>query len=365
MAGIRLEGITKKFGGTEVIRGIDLEVQDKEFFTLVGPSGCGKSTLLNIIAGLEELTSGRVLFDGEAVDTLSPRERDVAFVFQSYALYPHKDVYENMAFPLRMAGVSEAEIDSKVKDAAGLLGLEGLLRRMPRELSGGQRQRVALGRALVRNPKVFLLDEPLSNLDASLRVQMRAELKRLQHRLRCTFVYVTHDQAEAMTLSDRLAVLRDGRIEQYGSPRAVYDRPLNKFVASFLGSPPMNFIPAVFTKERVVIDNYTLSLSPDESKALETGLRTEKVVLGVRPENVKLFLQKTPGSFKAVVSVIEPMGAESFVNLVFSGHRIIARAQADFAAEEGKELFVAFDREKVHFFDATTEENALLKGSKR
>ncbi len=363
MAGIRLERITKKFGGTEVIRGIDLEIQDKEFFTLVGPSGCGKSTLLNIIAGLEELTSGRVLFDGEAVDALSPRDRDVAFVFQSYALYPHKNVYENVAFPLRMAAMPEGVIDSKVKEAAALLGLEGLLQRMPRELSGGQRQRVALGRALVRDPKVFLLDEPLSNLDAALRVQMRAELKKLQHGLRCTFVYVTHDQAEAMTLSDRLAVIRDGRIEQYGSPREVYDRPVNTFVASFLGSPPMNLIPATFAKERVEIGDFALPLSSGEARALAGRLQTEKVILGIRPENVKLLSQEKPGSFEAVVSVIETMGAENFVNLVLSGHRIVARTRTDFVAREEERLFVAFEKNSLHLFDAVTEENVLLKWS--
>ncbi|MFQ5957712.1 MAG: ABC transporter ATP-binding protein, partial [Candidatus Brocadiales bacterium] len=292
MASVRLEGVAKRFGDTEIIHGIDLTVEDKEFFTLVGPSGCGKSTILNIIAGLEVLSSGKVLFNREPVDRLSPKERDVAFVFQSYALYPHKNVYENIAFPLRMAKAAEAEIDSKVRNAAGLLGLEKLLHRMPKELSGGQRQRVALGRAIVRSPKVFLLDEPLSNLDAALRVQMRGELKRLQHRLQCTFIYVTHDQAEAMTLSDRLAVIKDGRVEQCGTPREVYDRPLNMFVASFLGSPPMNFIHGRFSDGHVEIGDYGLLLSPEKSKALEDKLQTEKVVLGIRPENVKLFPQE-------------------------------------------------------------------------
>lgn len=364
MAGIRLERIVKVFGDTEIIHGIDLTVKDKEFFTLVGPSGCGKSTVLNIIAGLEGLSSGRVLFDGEPVDELSPKERDVAFVFQSYALYPHKNVYENIAFPLRMADVTGADIDDKVRNAADLLGLEEFLHRMPRELSGGQRQRVALGRAIVRNPRVFLLDEPLSNLDAALRVQMRAELKRLQHRLRCTFVYVTHDQAEAMTLSDRLAVIRDGRVEQCGTPREVYDRPVSKFVASFLGSPPMNFIPGRLLRQHIEIGDYGFSLSPEEFAALESRLKTEKVILGVRPENVKLFSHERPGTFKAVVSVVEPMGAESFVNLVFSGYRIVARTGADFTAGEDEELFVSFDKEKVHFFDAATEKNVLVKEKK-
>ncbi|MFQ5862980.1 MAG: ABC transporter ATP-binding protein [Candidatus Brocadiales bacterium] len=364
MASVRLEGIVKSFGNVEAIHGIDLTVGDKEFFTLVGPSGCGKSTILNIIAGLEELSSGRILFNEEPVDGLSPKERDVAFVFQSYALYPHKNVYENIAFPLRMAEVAVAEIDSKVRNAASLLGLEEFLHRMPKELSGGQRQRVALGRAIVRNPRVFLLDEPLSNLDAALRVQMRAELKRLQHRLQCTFIYVTHDQAEAMTLSDRLAVIRDGRVEQCGTPREVYNRPLNKFVASFLGSPPMNFIPGRFLQRHVEIGNYGLLLSPEESQVLDKKLRTQKVILGIRPENVKLFSQERPGTFKAIVSVVEPMGAESFVTLVFSGHRIVARVGADFTAREDEELFIAFDKEKLHFFDATTEKNVLLKESK-
>lgn len=364
MASVRLEGIAKRFRDVEAIHGIDLYVEDKEFFTLVGPSGCGKSTILNIIAGLEVPSAGRTLFDEEPVDGLSPKERDIAFVFQSYALYPHKSVYENIAFPLSMAKVAETEIDSKVRNAAVLLGLEELLHRMPRELSGGQRQRVALGRAIVRNPKVFLLDEPLSNLDAALRVQMRAELKRLQHRLQCTFIYVTHDQAEAMTLSDRLAVIRNGSIEQCGTPRDVYDRPLNKFVASFLGSPPMNFIPGRFSDSHVEIDGYGLLLSPEESKALEGKLQTEEVILGIRPENVKLSSQESPGTLKAVVSVVEPMGAESFVNLLFSGHKVVARTSADFTAREDEELFISFDKGKMHFFDAVTEENVTLKESK-
>lgn len=364
MASVRLENVVKRFGDTEIIHGVDLTVEDKEFFTLVGPSGCGKSTILNIIAGLEDLSSGRVLFDEEPVGELSPRERDVAFVFQSYALYPHKNVYENMAFPLRMAKVNEAEIDSKVKDAAELLGLGDLLHRMPKELSGGQRQRVALGRALVRNPRVFLLDEPLSNLDAALRAQMRTELKRLQHRLKSTFVYVTHDQAEAMTLSDRLAVIRDGRIEQCGTPREVYERPLNKFVASFLGSPAINLVPGRFMNGFVEIGTCRQSLSPEESQALKSRLSTEKVELGVRPENVKLSRKEGPGTFKTTVAMVEPVGAESFVTVMFSGNTVVARTAADFPAREQEEMFVSFDKEKMHFFDASTGENVVIKGSK-
>lgn len=364
MASVRLEAVVKKFADTEVIHGVNLSVEDKEFFTLVGPSGCGKSTILNIIAGLEDLSSGRVLFDGKSVDSLSPRERDVAFVFQSYALYPHKNVYENIAFPLRMSGAGKDEIDTRVGNAAELLGLKELLDRMPRELSGGQRQRVALGRAIVRNPRVFLLDEPLSNLDAALRAQMRSELKGLQHRLKCTFVYVTHDQAEAMTLSDRLAVVKDGRIEQCGTPQEVYDHPSNRFVGSFLGSPPMNFIPARLAGQFVETGGHRLSLKAEEFGLLKTGLQTEKVVLGVRPENVKLFPQEGPDTFKATISVVEPMGAESFVSLMFSGHKIIARTEADFSATEGEVVFASFDREKVHFFDDATGENVLPNRNK-
>lgn len=361
MSSVRLERVIKKFGNAEVIHGIDLTVRDKEFFTLVGPSGCGKSTILNIIAGLEGLSSGRVLFDEEPVDGLSPGERDVAFVFQSYALYPHKNVYENIAFPLRMANLPEAEIEDKVKKAATLLGLENLLHRMPRELSGGQRQRVALGRAIVRNPRVFLLDEPLSNLDAALRVQMRAELKGLQHRLKCTFIYVTHDQAEAMTLSDRLAVIKDGRVEQCGTPREVYDRPINKFVASFLGSPPMNFMLGNLTDRYINIGNYKIPLSAEATKLLRSRPQGEKVILGIRPENVKLSSQECPEALKATVSVVEPMGAECIVNLTLAGQRIVARTGTDFAAQEDEELFITLDKERMHFFDPVTEKNLLLK----
>lgn len=362
MAKVRLDKVVKRFKDVVAIHGIDLTIEDKEFFTLVGPSGCGKSTILNIIAGLEEPSSGRVFFDEVPVDGRSPKERDVAFVFQSYALYPHMNVYENMAFPLKMAKFPKEEIGDRVRRAVGLLNLEGLLLRWPRELSGGQKQRVALGRAIVRSPKVFLLDEPLSNLDAVLRVQMRAELKKLQHRLQTTFIYVTHDQAEAMTLSHRLAVIKEGRIVQCGTPKEVYDSPINKFVASFMGSPPMNFIPGRFLDGQVEIGPYKLTLGPEESKALREKLGSQELLLGIRPENMSLAAERLPGGIEGRVLVVEPMGAESFVNLDFEGQRIVVKAPADFSPEEDSQLFFVPEIRKLHFFDINTEENILARG---
>jgi multiple sugar transport system ATP-binding protein len=341
MARVRLEDVRKRYGraGPEVVRGVTLEIADAAFVTLVGPSGCGKSTVLNLIAGLEEVTSGRILFDDDDVTARGPRERDIAMVFQSYALYPHKDVYGNLAFPLRMAGLERGEIDRRVREAAARLGIEGLLDRKPRDLSGGQRQRVALGRALVRKPRVFLLDEPLSNLDAALRVQMRAELKKLHADLGVTFVYVTHDQAEAMTLSDRVVVFNEGVVQQYAPPREVYDRPANVFVARFLGSPPINL------------------------------LEREGVLEGARPEDTRVFagadLAGAPaGALRGRIYVVEPMGPETFVTVdVEGGRRVIARAAPDFGAREGDPAAVAFDPAKLHRYSAATGAAATAAGA--
>ncbi|MEZ4293957.1 MAG: ABC transporter ATP-binding protein [Polyangiaceae bacterium] len=316
-------------GGVEVVKGVSLEVAHGELVTLVGPSGCGKSTMLNLIAGFEQPTSGNVRIAGAIVNDLSPRERGIAMVFQSYALYPHMTVRQNIGFPLDVAGERKAEIERRVTEMAERLGIGALLDRRPKELSGGQRQRVALGRALVRRPDLCLFDEPLSNLDAKLRGQMRAEIKKLHEDLGATFLYVTHDQTEAMTLSDRVVVLDRGEVQQVAPPREVYDRPANLFVAGLIGSPPINLLPP---------------------EAL--GMTGEDQTLGLRPENVTVGGGEPPeGAFSARVYVTEPTGAETWVTLEMKGERVIGRAPADFAARSGETAWLRFDRERVLRFD--------------
>ncbi|MGH7233290.1 MAG: ABC transporter ATP-binding protein [Nitrospiraceae bacterium] len=323
MAEVRLEGLHKRIGSTVVIPDLSLTIRDGEFFTLVGPSGCGKSTLLHVIAGLDTPTAGRILFDGRDVTGLAPRERDIALVFQSYALYPHMTVAENLAFPLRVgprtAGFDRTTIEREVRRVATLLGLASLLQRRPRELSGGQRQRVALGRALIRKPSVFLLDEPLSNLDAQLRAGMRAELRRLHDELRITMIYVTHDQTEAMTMADRLAVLDHGRIQQVGAPQDLYDTPANVFVAGFIGHPSMNTFAARIEDGEAVTGSIRLPIAP------EAGDRHDAVTLGIRPEHLRVEPVKRPGAMRederaigkdglvAIVRLIEPAGGQIWV----------------------------------------------------
>jgi multiple sugar transport system ATP-binding protein len=316
MATVSLEGLRKAHpGAPDALRELTLEIADGEFLSLVGPSGCGKSTTLNLIAGLDEPTSGVVRIGGRAVNGLSPAERDVAMVFQSYALYPHKDVRGNLAFPLQLARLPRAEIERRVSETAGLLGIAALLSRKPRDLSGGQRQRVALGRALVRKPRVFLFDEPLSNLDAGLRAQLRAELKRLHASLRATFVYVTHDQAEAMTLSDRIAVLDAGRLQQVGPPREIYERPANRFVAEFFGTPRINVVPG-----RLL------------------GLPDAEV--GIRPEHLEVLSEATSGALAGTVDLVELTGAETWVTIAAAGERLVARAPADYPGRSGDRVHV-------------------------
>jgi multiple sugar transport system ATP-binding protein len=321
MAAVTLEHVGKSFrSGPPALRDLSLRIEDGEFVSLVGPSGCGKSTTLNLIAGLDEPTSGTVRIGDRVVNDLSPAERDVAMVFQSYALYPHKDVRGNLAFPLEVARLSRGEIERRVAETAELLGIRELLARKPRELSGGQRQRVALGRALVRRPQVFLFDEPLSNLDAALRMEMRAEIKALHQRLRRTFVYVTHDQAEAMTLSDRIALLRAGELQQVSAPRDIYLRPVNRFVAAFFGVPRINVIPPS-----------ALGLSGG-------GL------VGVRPEDLEISAAAARGSVPATVDLVELTGAETWVTLSAGGERVVGRALADFALEPGASAFIRAGR---------------------
>jgi multiple sugar transport system ATP-binding protein len=358
MAEVRLEGLTKRFGKTEVLNGFDLTIHYGEFFTLVGPSGCGKSTLLHMIAGLETLTAGEIYFDGQPVSSLPPKARDVAIVFQNYALYPHMTAYENLAFPLRMKKLPRAEIDRHVRKAAELLGLSPFISRRPRELSGGQRQRVALGRAIVRQPRLFLLDEPLSNLDAQLRIEMRSELKKLHQTLKATMIYVTHDQAEAMTLSDRMAVLREGSLQQCGTPKAVYDQPANLFVASFIGSPPMNLLSgSLSSSPGFAIDlgkDIQYDLTAETYERAKFAVPTGRVIFGVRPEHIRLSRAKEPKAKIVQVSVIEPIGSEIWIELILGEHRIRAKTPPDFDVQAGEKISLEMDEKNFHFFNAET-----------
>ncbi|BBE72776.1 ABC transporter ATP-binding protein [Oharaeibacter diazotrophicus] len=345
MASVDVVGIRKAYGAHAVIHGVDLAIADGEFVILVGPSGCGKSTLLRMIAGLESITAGDIRIDGKVVNDLPPKDRDIAMVFQTYALYPHKTVAENMGFALKLRGAPKAEIELRVKAAAATLDLTHLLARYPRQLSGGQRQRVAMGRAIVRDPKVFLFDEPLSNLDAKLRVQMRAEIKELQQRLKTTTVYVTHDQVEAMTMADRIVVLHDGIVEQIGSPLELYDRPANTFVAGFIGSPAMNLVPGTIRAGGFATDGgATLPLA-----SAPAGSEGRRAVYGIRPEHFLL-----GGALKAEVAVVEPTGSETQVFVRYGTDKVVAAFRDRVAARPGEEIAVTPDPAAVHLFDEAT-----------
>jgi len=353
MANISLQGLKKSFKNSVVIKGIDLVITKGEFFTFVGPSGCGKSTLLNMIAGLEDVTEGKIYFDDILVNDLMPRERDVAMVFQNYALYPHMTVYENIAFPLRMRKVGRHSIDSDVNRVARSLGLADLLDRKPRELSGGQRQRVALGRAIIRKPKVFLMDEPLSNLDARLRIDMRAELKRLHQELRTTTVYVTHDQEEAMNLSDRIAVIYQGEIQQCGSPYDIYSRPENTFVGGFIGIPPMNFIDGTVAGTHPFrINANGLIFSPEVGRFPSGG----RVTAGVRPEDIMVSHDRIEDSFEVTVRIIEPAGSYNWIDVEWNTMSVKGKASADDNLRTGSRAFMKIPVGKMFVFDADSGE---------
>lgn len=326
---------------------LSLEIDDGEFVVLLGPSGCGKTTTLRMLAGLEQASSGDILIDGKRVNDLPPQKRDVAMVFQSYALYPHMTVAENIGYPLRVRKVDREQIRMQVSQTAATLEIESLLARQPRELSGGERQRVALARAIVRHPKAFLMDEPLSNLDARLRLQMRGELKHLQRQLGTTTVYVTHDQAEAMTLGHRVAVMNQGRLQQFDTPLEIYNQPVNQFVAEFVGSPSMNFITGVLdaTARSFVAEGITLKVSSNQA-----GPAT----LGIRPEHVQVTTAQSDGRFPAKVYVTELMGNESFVFLQLGRNRLVARAHGDFRVEPESTVWIEFDTARLHFFDPHT-----------
>lgn len=365
MAQVILNDITKRFGNVTAVDNISLDIHDKEFIVLVGPSGCGKSTTLRMVAGLEEITSGTIKIGDTVVNDVPPKDRDIAMVFQNYALYPHMDVYNNMAFGLKLRKFPKNEIDRRVKEAAKLLGIENLLDRKPKALSGGQRQRVAVGRAIVREPKVFLMDEPLSNLDAKLRVQMRAELSKLHNRLQTTIIYVTHDQTEAMTMGDRIVVMKDGHIYQVGAPLEIYNRPDNVFVAGFIGSPAMNFLDVVLKKEgeTYIIDAKTFKVEIPAKKAAsikDIGKYVGKqVILGIRPEDIEdaAIVGDDPqhAVIEADVDVTEPMGAEVFVYFSSGDNSFIARLDATTSAADGSKLKVGMNMNKIHLFDKDTE----------
>ena len=352
MAAVELARVVKRYDAkTTVIHGVDLQVQHGEFVVFVGPSGCGKSTLLRMIAGLEPITDGTVAIDGQVVNALPPRHRDIAMVFQDYALYPHKTLFENMAFGLRLRTTPEADIQRRVMDAARLLHIDHLLDRRPAALSGGQRQRVAIGRAIVRQPKVFLFDEPLSNLDAQLRHEMRVEIKRLHQRLGATIIYVTHDQVEAMTLADRIAVLSAGRLMQYDTPDAIYNRPAALFVAGFTGAPPMNLVPATLMKpDTLDLGGVRLGL-PTALAARAAGVAALK--FGVRPENLSLQrLSDDSAALEAEVQLLEPLGAETLVNFRVGACELTARCPASFRDSAGSRRTLYLQPGHMHLFDA-------------
>ncbi len=377
MSALEIVNVRKVFGGkTEVLKGINLKIQDGEFLILVGPSGCGKSTLMNTIAGLEDITEGRILIGGEDVVNRSPKDRDIAMVFQSYALYPSMNVRDNIAFGLEMRKVPKAAREAEVERVARLLQIEHLLDRKPSQLSGGQRQRVAMGRALARKPKIYLFDEPLSNLDAKLRVEMRAEIKKLHQTLGTTIVYVTHDQIEAMTLADRIAVMKGGVVQQFGTPREIYDEPANLFVAGFMGSPSMNFIPVGIHAEGTEVvarltnprgQSFDLPLGERGGRLLERGL--SRVIMGIRPERISAATARNPSAdaageppgkrlavIEAQVSMVEPTGPDTLLHTLLNEVAVTCRVAPDDAVAQGQSLRLQLDVSKAVFFDCDSEE---------
>ncbi len=373
MASVKLTDVKKVYdNNVTAVHDFNLEIQDKEFIVFVGPSGCGKSTTLRMIAGLEDISGGTLEIDGQVVNDLQPKDRDIAMVFQNYALYPHMTVYDNIAFSLRLKKVPEDEVYERVTNAAQILGITEYLTRKPRALSGGQRQRVAIGRAMVRNAKVFLMDEPLSNLDAKLRNQMRAEIIQLRHKLETTFIYVTHDQTEAMTLGDRIVIMRDGVIEQVGTPQEVFDTPVNLFVAGFIGSPQMNFLKASLQRSgdaySVSLLGVTLPLNPDQNAVLaRKNAGDQQVILGIRPEHTAVLFAPDENAIECTIDVNEMMGSELHLHLTDkNGDNIIVRLPTmDLTQEQrrslsyGSRLFISFPAKAMHLFDPGTEKSLI------
>ena len=360
MAQVMMKDLNKKYDEVHAVKDVNLHIRDKEFVVLVGPSGCGKSTTLRMVAGLEEITAGEITIGDRVVNDLPPKDRDIAMVFQNYALYPHMTVYDNMAFGLKMRKFPKAEIQKRVQEAAEILGIQELLKRKPRQLSGGQRQRVAVGRAIVRHPQVFLFDEPLSNLDAKLRVQMRVELKRLHDRLETTAIYVTHDQVEAMTLGDRVVVMKDGWIQQVGEPLELYGRPANKFVAGFIGSPAMNFVDVKVTDVNGALWAETQGLRVRVPPAHASRLmpyKSQQVTLGVRPEDLHPATGSDPTEFvfDAVVDVVEPLGSEVLLDVRVGQNTIVARVEPTTRVKVHENTRLALTPDRAQFFDLKTE----------
>jgi multiple sugar transport system ATP-binding protein len=360
MANVSIRQVHKHYDDFHAVKGVSLEIKDKEFVVLVGPSGCGKTTTLRMVAGLESITEGDILIGNTVVNELPPMDRDIAMVFQNYALYPHMSVFDNMAFGLKMRKFAKPEIQNRVKAAADILGIQDHLHRKPRQLSGGQRQRVALGRAIVRNPQVFLFDEPLSNLDAKLRVQMRVELKKLHQRLATTSIYVTHDQVEAMTLGDRVVVMKDGLIQQVGEPLELYDTPATKYVAGFIGSPAMNFADVTVSGSadalQVESAGMRIAVPPHLSKRL-APFAGERVALGIRPENLHMATAAHPPelTFEAVVEVAEQLGSEILLDVRAGQDTIVASVEPTVRTKPGEKVRLAIDPARIHFFDSKTE----------
>ncbi|MDD5622187.1 MAG: sn-glycerol-3-phosphate ABC transporter ATP-binding protein UgpC [Actinomycetota bacterium] len=361
MAKVILKNLTKKFDDVTAVNSINGTIEDQEFAVLVGPSGCGKTTTLRMIAGLEEITGGEIYIGDRLVNSVPPKDRDIAMVFQNYALYPHMNVYDNMAFGLKLRKTPKLEIQKRVTDTAKILKIEDLLKRKPKQLSGGQRQRVALGRAIVRDPKVFLMDEPLSNLDAKLRVQMRTEIEKLHKRLKATIVYVTHDQTEAMTMAEKIIILKDGIIQQTGKPQEVYDCPDNIFVAGFIGSPAMNFLDATVTNQMTFKGNmFELDTSDRVKKIIkDNNLTGKEIVIGIRPEDLEdsSFVQNVSRSntITANIEVTEPMGAEIYVYIDVDGILVTARVNPRSSYKSGDKGTLHVDIDKIHMFDKKTE----------
>ena len=367
MADVRIKNVTKVFAGDVIaVNNVSLDIADKEFVVLVGPSGCGKSTTLRMVAGLETITRGQVFINGQMVNDVPAKSRDIAMVFKNYALYPHMSVYDNLAFGLRLRHFPDKEVERRVRETAEILGITDRLKRKPKELSGGERQRVAVGRAIVRKPKVFLFDEPLSNLDAKLRVQMRMEIQKLHNRLQSTMIYVTHDQVEALTLGDRIVVMKDGLIQQIADPISLYESPLNKFVAGFIGSPPSNFLKGKITPRNgelyFVDEGIRLKILKQYHDRLAAFVN-ENIIMGIRPEDVydKLFAQDASEEFiiTATVELVEPMGSEIYLYFSVGRNNFIARVSNQDTATANQDLQLVFDMSKAHFFDPRTEKAVL------
>jgi multiple sugar transport system ATP-binding protein len=366
LASVTYDHVTKVFGEVIAVNDLDIEIEDKEFLVLVGPSGCGKTTALRLLAGLEEITEGQILIDDRVVNDIAPKDRDIAMVFQSYALYPHMTVFDNMAFGLKLRKTPKEDIKRRVQEAAEILGIESLLDRRPRQLSGGQRQRVAVGRAIVREPKVFLFDEPLSNLDAKLRVQTRAEISKLHNRLATTFIYVTHDQVEAMTMATRIVVIKDGIVQQLDTPQNLYDYPANVFVAGFIGSPAMNFFDAKVDKSngKFIVDADTFHVTiPDESASVFSPYVGKKVIFGIRPEDVHDPNFAPPGilasSLQAKVDVTELMGNEIFVHLTSGQFMFTGRIDPRTAFKTGEDVQVVFNMNNMQLFETEGDQKTI------